>query len=90
MNIRPYGYPPALRDEIEKQVVDMLHQGLIQPNTSLFSSPVLLVKKKDGSYCFCVDFRHLNAMTMKSKFHVSIFDQLLMSWLMPHGFPIWT
>ena len=77
VNIRPYCYPPALRDEIEKQVADMLHKGLIQPSTSPFSSPVLLVKKKDGSYRFCVDFRHLNALTMKSKFPVPVFYQLM-------------
>ena len=62
VNIRPYRYPPALRDEIEKQVAEMLDKGLIQPSVSLFSSPVLLVKKKDGSYHFCVDFHHLNAV----------------------------
>ena len=77
MNIRPYRYPPALRDAIEKQVADMLQKGLIQPSSSSFSSPVLLVKKKDGSYRFCVDFRHLNALTMKSKFPVPVFDQLM-------------
>jgi hypothetical protein len=47
--IRPYRYPPKLKDEIERQVQDMLQQGLIHPNSSSFSSPVLLVKKKDGS-----------------------------------------
>jgi len=77
VNIRPYRYPPALRDEIEKQVRDMLQQGIIQPSVSLFSSPVLLVKKKDESYRFCVDFRHLNAITLKSKFPVPVFDQLM-------------
>ncbi|XP_039811591.1 uncharacterized protein LOC120674480 [Panicum virgatum] len=77
VNIRPYRYPPALRDEIEKQVADMLQKGLMQPSSSSFSSPILLVKKKDGSYRFCVDFRHLNALTMKSKFPVSVFDQLM-------------
>jgi hypothetical protein len=44
--IRPYRYPPALKDEIKRQVKEMLSQGLIQPSTSLFSSPVLLVKKR--------------------------------------------
>jgi hypothetical protein len=76
VNIRPYRHPPALKTKIEKQVADMLQNGIIQPSTSLFSSPVLLVKKKDGSY-LCVDFRHLNAFTMKSKFPVPVFDQLM-------------
>jgi hypothetical protein len=77
MNIRPYHYPPALKTKIEKQVADVLTQGIIQPSTSLFSSQVLLVKKKDGTYRFCVDFRHLNALTLKSKYPVPVFDQLL-------------
>jgi hypothetical protein len=77
VNVRPYRYPPALKDEIEKQIAEMLAKGLIQHSSSLFSSPVLLVKKKDGSYRFCVDFRHLNALTLKSKYPVPIFNQLM-------------
>lgn len=55
----------------------MLAQGLIQPSSSSFSSPVLLVKKKDGTYRFCVNFRQLNALTAKSKFPVPVFDELM-------------
>ena len=75
--VRPYRYPPKLKDEIEKQVQEMLSQGLIRLSHSSFSSPVLLVRKKDGGYQFCVDFRHLNALTLKSKFPVLVFDQLM-------------
>lgn len=55
----------------------MLDQGIIQPSSSAFASPVFLVKKKDGSYRFCVDFWHLDALTAKSKFPVPLFDQLM-------------
>lgn len=47
VNVQPYRYPPALKDEIEKQVAAMLDQGVIQHSNSPFCSPVLLVKKKD-------------------------------------------
>lgn len=76
VNIRPYRYPPILKDEIESQVSQMLQQGLIQPSTSSFSSPVLLVKK-DGSWRFCVDYRYLNALTVKGTFPIPIFEQLM-------------
>lgn len=61
INITPYKYSLALKDEIEKQLADMLHQGIIKPSVSPYASPVLLVRKKDGSWRFCVDYRHLNA-----------------------------
>ena len=50
VNVRPYRYPPALKDKIEAQVDAMLQQGLIQASTSPFNSPVLLVWEKDGSW----------------------------------------
>ena len=77
VQVRPYRYPPAVKTEIEHQVAEMLNSGLIQPSSSPFSSAVLLVKKKDGSFRFCVDFRQLNAITAKCKYPVPVIEELL-------------
>lgn len=75
--VHPYRYAPLLKTEIERQVTEMLQQGIIQKSTSAFASPVLLVKKKDQSWRFCVDYRQLNAITVKGKYHVPIIEDLL-------------
>lgn len=77
VNMRPYRFSPTMKDEVEAQVKDMLRSGLIQPSSSAFLSPVILVKKKDHSWCFCVDYRHLNALTVKTKYSVPVIDELL-------------
>ena len=75
-HIRPYRYPPSLKTEIERQVQEMLDTGIIQHSQSPFSSPVLLVKKKDQTWRFCVDFRHLNALTVKRQFPIPVMDDI--------------
>ena len=59
----PRRLPYHQKAEVEKQVRDMLAQGVIQPSTSPWSSPIVLVKKKDSSYRFCIDYRKLNSVT---------------------------
>ena len=75
-NIRPYGYPYIQKNEIERMVAEMLEAGIIQPSQISFSSLVVLVQKKDGSWRMCPDYRELNKFTIKDKFSITVIYEL--------------
>jgi hypothetical protein len=77
VNNIPYRYSPLHKDEIERQVRNLLDTGLITTSTSPFASLVLLVQKKDGTWCFCVDYRRLNSVTVKNKFRMPLIVKIL-------------
>ena len=69
--------PQALKEVIDTEVSKMLEQGVVKPSSSPWSSPVVLVKKKDGSWRFCVDYRKLNAATHRDAYPLPRIDATL-------------
>jgi hypothetical protein len=78
---RPYRMPLAELAELKKQLQELLVKGFIRPSTSPWGCPALFVKKKDESLRLCVDYRPLNAVTIKNKYPLPridvLFDQLV-------------
>jgi hypothetical protein len=65
------------KDELERHCTAMLEQGIIRPSTSPFSTPVVLVKKAEGSWRFCIDYRMLNDKTSHDKFPILVVNEFL-------------
>ena len=73
----PYRYPFAQKNEIENIIQELLAIGVIRPSTSPYSSPVVMVLKKEGDWRMCPDFRALDKLTIKDKFPIPVIDDLL-------------
>lgn len=75
--MRAYRYPIVQKNVIEEMVQELLEQGVTRPSNSPFAAPIVLVKKKDGGWHMCVDYRNLNKATIKDKFPIPIIEELL-------------
>ena len=69
--------PPSRRKEVQELLTGMLKNKVIQPSNSPWASPVVLVRKKDGSLRFCVDYRKLNEVTRKDAYPLPRIDDTL-------------
>ena len=69
--------PVHMQDEVDRQLDLMLEHDIIQPSTSPWASAIVLVKKKDGSRRFCIDYRRLNDVTVKDAYPLPRIDESL-------------
>ncbi|UYV75437.1 hypothetical protein LAZ67_13000274, partial [Cordylochernes scorpioides] len=74
---KPYRVSAKERDIIKEQIDEMLTEGIIRPSSSPWSFPVILVKKRDGKYRFCVDYRKLNNVTVKDVYPIPRIDEVM-------------
>ncbi|GJY25989.1 putative reverse transcriptase domain-containing protein [Tanacetum coccineum] len=75
-----YRLAPSEMQELSAQLQELSDKGIIRPSSSPWGAPVLFVKKKDGSFRMCIDYRKLNKLTMKNRYPLlridNLFDQL--------------
>lgn len=76
INYRPYRYSFLQKNEIERLLHEMLETRVIQPSISPYFSPMMLVKKKDGGWRFCVDYRVLNKVTIPDRYPVASYRRV--------------
>ncbi|GKC67293.1 hypothetical protein Tco_1099891 [Tanacetum coccineum] len=76
----PYRLAPSEMKELSEQLKELSDKGFIRPSSSPWGAPVLFVKKKDGSFRMCIDYRELNKLTVKNRYPLprinNLFDQL--------------
>ncbi|GJR57730.1 putative reverse transcriptase domain-containing protein, partial [Tanacetum coccineum] len=73
----PYRLAPSEMQELSNQLQELADRGFIQPSTSPWGAPILFVKKKDGSFRMCIDYRELNKLTVKNHYPLPRIDDLL-------------
>ncbi|GKD75216.1 putative reverse transcriptase domain-containing protein [Tanacetum coccineum] len=72
----PYRLAPIELQELSTQLQELSDKGFIRPSSSPWGAPVLFVKKKDGSFRMCIDYRELNKLTVKNRYPLPIIDDL--------------
>ncbi|GKE94519.1 putative reverse transcriptase domain-containing protein, partial [Tanacetum coccineum] len=76
----PYRLAPSELEELSGQLKELQDKGFIRPSSSPWGAPILFVKKKDGSFRMCIDYRELNKLTIKNRYPLpridDLFDQL--------------
>ncbi|GKF33688.1 hypothetical protein Tco_0106888, partial [Tanacetum coccineum] len=76
----PYRLAPSEMKKLAEQLQELFDKGFIRPSSSPQGAPVLFVKKKDGSFRMCIDYRELNKLTVKNRYPLpridDLFDQL--------------
>nr|GEV48449.1 reverse transcriptase [Tanacetum cinerariifolium]GEV70891.1 reverse transcriptase [Tanacetum cinerariifolium] len=77
ISIRLYKHPSNKKDAVELMVKELLDSRLIRNSQSPFSSPIVIVKKKDGSWRMCVDYKQLNKQIVKDKFPIPVIKELI-------------
>ena len=65
IRLRPYRIPPAVKDDVVSELQELLKSGIVE-DTSEWAAPIVVVKKKDGTNCICVDYRKLNTFSHSS------------------------
>nr|GEV44992.1 hypothetical protein [Tanacetum cinerariifolium] len=77
ITLRPYRHPPTQKHAIEVMVKELLDTGVIRDSHGPFYSPMVMVKKKDGTWRTCIDYRKLNNATIKDMFPIPIIEELI-------------
>ncbi|GKF06529.1 putative reverse transcriptase domain-containing protein, partial [Tanacetum coccineum] len=73
----PYRLAPSKMQELSTQLQELADRGFVRPSSSYLGAPVLFIKKKDGSFRMCIDYRELNKLTVKKCYPLLRIDYLI-------------